>query len=281
MRPPRSGNVVVSYYVMREGASFQLRLRTFFSRYFETIAAMAIEVLRKPLPLNEKSICRNHAVGFREARLARRALPRTGAGRRRNKRIPREARVGHQVAEIGAAAERIEVALGRDLREETIRIGLDGPPEVSHGPRFELLTVLGSAVIEQGRYQGARTGQAVEVARVRVAQRLGDGERFPGASQGLDRPLGISQRSGQKSEAHAMRAGQPRIAGQGLSQRLKSLARLVKIDNGGREPFLCAGLDSGVQEALGLGDFGGVDVAGPDVGNRAMATFPRGAEVHR
>src|SRR4051812_324198 len=103
---------------MREGTSSQLRLRKFFSRLLDTIGAMAFEVLRKLLPRNEKSICRNHAVSFREARLARRSLPRTGAGRRRNKRIPREARVGHQVAEIGAAAERIEVALSRDLREE-------------------------------------------------------------------------------------------------------------------------------------------------------------------
>jgi hypothetical protein len=72
-----------------------------FKITFDTIGARAFEVLRKLLPRNEKSICRNHAVSFREARLARRALPRTGAGRRRNKRIPREARVGHQVAEIG------------------------------------------------------------------------------------------------------------------------------------------------------------------------------------
>ena len=75
--------------------------KIFFQDYFDTIGVRAFEVLRKLLPRNEKSIYRNHTVSFREARLARRTLPRTGAGRRRNKRIPRAARVGHQVAEIG------------------------------------------------------------------------------------------------------------------------------------------------------------------------------------
>ena len=99
--------------------------------------------------------------------------------------------------------------------EVSSRVARDRPPEVFHGPRLELLAVLGRARSSSGDNHRASTGHVVEVARVRVAERLVDGERLPEAGQGLARPLRVAQGAGQESEADAVQAGQQRIVGPG------------------------------------------------------------------
>ena len=79
----------------------------------------------------------------------------------RYERIAREARIGRQVAEIGAVAERIEVTfLGGEGREERL-VSLDRPPQVFHRPGPELLAVVGRGSIIQCRHHGAATGHVV------------------------------------------------------------------------------------------------------------------------